>query len=326
MAVVSTLALKNHLSTEELNGRLENTCSIKLEEITQLDLNVYKVTLADKRLWVARVFKRPLEEIKQEAHVLTSLNQMGFPAEKCVGENPAFAIGSELCVLLTQFAPGNRPERNRKTFHRLGSLLGQLHSLDLPLIAIPRGGAWHHLSTSGSLTEELAAAIRGLEGYWGHAPTEQQDPIKQLINQLRAHNDLEDLPKSLVHPDFVSSNVIEDTATSEWTIVDWTGVGVGPRILSLGFLLYAAAARGKLVLVDEVMSAYGSQVTLEPGEMDRLRAAIWVRPFTIACWDVFSRGKDASEVVKCIDPWVESAEKVAARVRVIVGKVREKNR
>lgn len=61
------------------------------------------------------------------------------------------------------------------------------------------------------------------------------------------------------------------------------GAGRGPRAWPLAFLLYAEATRNppraRLVLED-----YRRQVSLEPEEIDRIRAPLRVRPAVLAAW------------------------------------------
>ena len=82
----------------------------------------------------------------------------------------------------------------------------------------------------------------------------------------------QDLPHAFVHPDFVPANAIP-TPDERLVIVDWAGAGRGPRLWSLGFLLWASGARS-MRLVDVVVSRYRRHVVLEPEELTRLAWAI----------------------------------------------------
>jgi len=63
---------------------------------------------------------------------------------------------------------------------------------------------------------------------------------------------------------------------------------VGPRLLSLGPLLWAAARDAPCV--DAVASAYGAAITLSPAELARLGAAMELQPLVLACWS-FATGR-----------------------------------
>ena len=314
-----SVELKDHLSQADLSEYLEKTYSIKVTAVLRLDFNVYKIELLDNHAWVVRVFQRPTNEVEADASLLRYLTEQGFPAEQCAIENAVSSLRADVTVLVTRFATGDHPERNRITFRRLGHLLGQLHNLPVPLADIAKpGGAWHHLTSSGGLEEELRAARTGLETFQTESTLETQSVVGQLISLLDSIEVPTDLPIALVHPDFVPPNVIQDASTGEWTIVDWAGVGIGLRVLSLGYLLFVAAARGKLILVDFVMSAYKEFVHLTHAELEYLKTAVWFRPFTIDCWDVFHGRKDAAAVLEASRKWISTAEDVSARVQAIM--------
>jgi Ser/Thr protein kinase RdoA (MazF antagonist) len=92
------------------------------------------------------------------------------------------------------------------------------------------------------------------------------------------------LPEAFVHPDFVPVNAIGGSDGLP-TIVDWTNAGRGPRIWSLGFVLWAAGARD-LRLVDAFVSRYRRHVTLTDAELAALPVAIGARPLTMTCWSL----------------------------------------
>ena len=66
-------------------------------------------------------------------------------------------------------------------------------------------------------------------------------------------------------------------------LVDWTGGGRGPRLWSLGFLLYSVGARDDLARVDRAVAGYRQRVA-PPAELDRLAAAVRARPVIFAAW------------------------------------------
>ena len=135
-----------------------------------------------------------------------------------------------------------------------------------------------------------------------------------------------ELSRAIVHPDFVSVNIIEHGFSGEgngaannglkkWTVVDWTGAGVGYRVVSLGFLLSVAGARGKMVLVDEVMKGYGEFVKLEKCELEVLEKAVYVRFFTLDCWQVAMERKEPKVTVERLKSFRELGDNVTKHVR-----------
>ena len=307
--------LTDFLSEKEILDDLSSTYGVRFTSISKLDWNVYRVQPESGDAWVARVFKRPLIEVESEIKLVDSIRQHGFPAEVPAANVAVSEVHTGICISVTVFVDGSSPERNRKVFYQLGYLLGQLHSIEWPTEqALISGGAWHHLALGG-LQNEIAAALDGLTKFSAVAEPTRRASVEELISRLRSVDLLEGLPQAIVHPDFVPPNVIVDTATGEWTVVDWAGVGWGPRVLSLGYLLFVAAARGKLILVDALMTGYMKNVNLNDAEVERLASAVWTRPFTIACWEVFHSRKDPAAVLEAMQDWMKTADSVVARVR-----------
>jgi len=132
-----------------------------------------------------------------------------------------------------------------------------------------------------------------------------------LREAVSAAEDCGELPHALIHPDFVPANAIVSTA-GETIIVDWTGAGLGPRLWSLAFLLWAAGANdpGR---VDSVATGSRRHVHLEAAELDRLAAAIAARPAIFGCW-TFSTGREQlADVVARLPTIRARAERIAAR-------------
>lgn len=111
------------------------------------------------------------------------------------------------------------------------------------------------------------------------------------------------MPEALLHPDFVLANVIP-TPDQRLVLVDWAGAGWGPRIWSLGFLLYAAAAQDQqrdardLRRVDCVLAGYQHHVSLEPAEVTRLAGITAARPVVLEVWAFCLGRKGLAEAVE----------------------------
>lgn len=302
---------RDHLSarsTEGLAEHLADRYRTTVTGLTELDVGVFRVDRVEGEPWVARVFPaaRPLAEVEGDAAILRRLEQAGFPAERCAHE----AAVSELAgqgVLVTGFVPGARADGSGRTFAVLGALLGRLHAR--PAEGARAGGGWHHLVVGGSPTDEIAAAstLLGLLG-------RDADQLRlRLAEEVRGLDDCADLPHCFVHPDFVPANAIA-TPDGGLTIVDWTNAGRGPRLWSLGFLLFAAGARSPK-LVDVVVSRYRRHSRLTPEELDRLPAAIRARPLLIDCWSVATGRKPADVVVTGLADLTRLADRIALTAR-----------
>jgi Ser/Thr protein kinase RdoA (MazF antagonist) len=208
--------------------------------------------------------------------------------------------------------PGRPTKPTQATCHLLGDLLGQLHTLtDLPPAVTRRGGAWHHLANQGSPTDEVAAVVSLLDDAAGRVPTAQQALYQTLRAAASQLEDCDALPHALIHPDFVPANAITSASTNA-TLVDWTGAGNGPRLWSLAFLLWAAS-RNSLKPIDAVISGYRGHVQLEAAELARLADAIAARPVVFACW-AFATGRERlPDVVERLPAIRHRAETIAAR-------------
>jgi Ser/Thr protein kinase RdoA (MazF antagonist) len=261
-----------------LSAHLEATYGIAVTQLSPLDRTVFRVDRSDGPPWVARIFaERPVEAVEGDAAILRRLEESGFPAERVVG--PVSTMDDQP-VLVTGLVPGAAAPPRPGTFARLGVMLGRLH--EHPVRAVRPGGAWHHICPQGTPADELAAADRLLAAAVDR-PAERK-ALASLRAALAEVDDGADLPAAFGHPDMVPVNAIAG-ADGGLVIVDWAGAGLGPRVWSLGFLLWAAGAHD-LRLVDWVVSRYRRHITLEPDELARLPAAIRGRPLTLECWQV----------------------------------------
>jgi thiamine kinase-like enzyme len=136
---------------------------------------------------------------------------------------------------------------------------------------------------------------------------------ERLRGEIESTDDCHDLPHAFVHPDFVPANAIP-TPDERLVIVDWAGAGRGPRLWSLGFLLWASGARS-LRLVDVVVSRYRRHISLEPEELTRLAGAIRSRPLMLECWAFCHGRRELADAVERVSSANELAEVIAAQAR-----------
>ena len=273
-----------------LAAHLAETYGVPVTKLRELDLGVHRVERADGSRWIARVFpsSRPLQATRGDAELLAWLEGARFPAERCATDDPV-SVHDGRSVLVTELVPGRASPTTRQGFELLGQLLGRLHAMDAACTAARRpGGAWHHLAPDSSPHGELQAIRTLFHDARHRVPADHRQLYDRMAGQLRTLSDGHDQPHAVVHPDFVPRNVIA-TRESKPTVIDWTGAGWGPRIISLGCLLWAASAHGRAG-VDAVISGYRQSVTLEPGELERLVSAMSLRPLVLACW-TFSTGR-----------------------------------
>jgi Ser/Thr protein kinase RdoA (MazF antagonist) len=297
---------------EGLEGHLEERYDVGVAELVPLDVGVFRVDRRDGARWVARVFpaERPLAGVHEDAAILQRLEQSGFPAERCADPEPVSELAGQ-GVLVTGFLEDHGPIRPGRTAALLGALLGGLHAN--PATNARAGGAWHHLSFTGGPREELAAMAELLEDHLSEVRVRELPLFDRLRDEIDRIDDCHDLPHAFVHPDFVPANAIS-TADERLAIVDWTGAGRGPRLWSIGFLLWAAGA-GDLRLVDLVVSRYRRAIELEPAELDRLEGAIRGRPVVLEAWSVCAGRRELAAAIERIERADELARSIAICAR-----------
>ena len=296
--------------------------SIKINTLTALDLGVFRVDRQDGPPWVVRVFtpSRPKTIVQGDAEILRLLEEKGFPAERCAHPDPVSTMDTGHNVLVTEFAEGRRARKGEQIFRRLGDLLGQLHTMEFSAseAASRRGGAWHHLCNEGGPREEIRDILSLLAIAKGCVPAHEVSRFEELESKFLNRDDFEDLPKAFVHPDLVPSNVITKS-NDDLVVVDWAGVGTGPRIYSLAFLLFAAGCRS-MAQVKEVMTSYWSHIQLEEAELARLAKAISLRPLVLTTWEFCTGRKTFSDAMQGISEIEDLAVKIASRIRQALAK------
>ena len=306
-------------SVERLIAHLEAEYGIDVSGSAELDVGVLRVDRRDGPSWVARPFAdRTVSEVETEAAILRALTDAGFPAERCAADEPVSEHEGNP-VLVTELVEGERSDGRGRTYAFLGALLGRLHTH--AGASAPHGGAWHHLSPRGGPREEIGAAIELLEDSEHLVRPEQHERYDRILDALEELDDGSGLPTALVHPDFVPVNSIT-TPDDRRVIVDWTGVGRGPRLWSLAFVLWAGGARD-LRLVDVALSRYLRHIALTDEELDRLPTVMAARPLTIDVWS-FGHGRlELAEVARRLSANQRIAAAVTDRVREAVAAARD---
>jgi Ser/Thr protein kinase RdoA (MazF antagonist) len=276
---------------QRLRSHLQDRYGITAQAMTSLDVGVWRVGRSDGPDWVARWFpaSRPAGAVAGDAEVLRYLAACQFPAERCAAAD-AVSVLDGRDVLVTEWASPVPREQRREAIRaagglgRLGALLGQLHCLPPGAAgAVTRpGGAWHHLA-DGRPSAEIAAAAQMLAGAAHLIPDGERDAYDALRAQVAALDAGDGLPEAITHPDFVLANVV---ATPEgMVLVDWAGAGLGPRVWSLAFLLYAEGAKD-LRRARMVLAGYRRHVTLTGEELGRLAGIARARPLILSAWSV----------------------------------------
>jgi Ser/Thr protein kinase RdoA (MazF antagonist) len=314
----SVIRFGSPLPQVRLESHLGEHYRIGVTEVTRLDAGVFLVRLADGPSWVARRFPaaRSQDAVRGDADISRFLAAPDFPAERLAVPDPLSVLDGQ-SVLVTEFVePVPREERraaikNCGGLRHLGALLGRLHTLSDGAGAPSReGGAWHHLADGGP-AEEIAASIRLLDATAVGLPAEDRALAATLRGELDCLDSGDDLPRALVHPDFVLANVVASPVHG-LVVVDWAGAGRAARPWSLAFLLFAEGAKN-LARVDLVLAGYRQHIDLEPEEVARLPALARARPVTLAVWSFCQGRRTLAETLAQVAEVTQLAEAVGKR-------------
>jgi len=275
---------------ETIVRHLAERYQISIRAITTLDVGVHRIDRDDGATWVARVFheERSIERTESDAALVGYLAEVDFPAERLACDNPVSVLDGQ-SVLVTVFVDGSAPGKGPGAARRLAALLGRLHALPLRDAILP-GGALHHVPAYEGLPgREIALAASLLDDIADRLTGDRRRGFEYLREQVASADDCADLPRALAHPDPVLKNVIQKDRVL--TIVDWTGAGVGPRMVALAPLLMGAIrpAGWDREALENIGAAYRAHVQLDTSEIERLGSALLIRQLWFAAWNYWTR-------------------------------------
>jgi hypothetical protein len=231
---------------------------------------------------VARVFGPDVARatVDAAAHVLQKLAATRFPAERCPSTDPVLGLGGDRHVLVTEYvepSPAPGPGFILAWCTGLLSRLATRSGEDLPA-----GGGWHRLGPTPEREIDQALSLGGEVGL----------SVAELVDALAEADNGSGLPEALIHADLTPPNAVPRGDQAP-VIIDWIGVGRGPRIWPLAFLLYVAGPTGALRALDR----YASSVPLSEEERARLPAVMIARPLTLALWAVAHERMTARQAI-----------------------------
>ena len=263
-----------------------------------LDVDVYRLRPADGGPdLVARAFGAGVEAatVNAAARVLTGLAGTPFPAERCASDSPVLPLGGGRHLLVTEYvepAPAPGPGFILAWCAGLLARLATRSARDLP-----SGGGWHRLGATPS--DEIAEALR-LGGQIGPSAGE-------LVDTLADADDGTGLPEALIHADLTPPNAIP-RGDQPPVIIDWIGVGRGPRVWPLAVLLFVAGPRGARRGLDR----YARSISLSGEELRRLPGMLITRPLALDLWSVAHERMTVQQSIKRCHAYRARAEAVAA--------------
>ena len=194
-------------------------------------------------------------------------------------------------VLVTEFVEGKTPGKSMRAIGQVSELLGRLHGMSTEGLGERPGGSLHLVpGFEGLPGQDLQLATALLDDIDEHVPVHGRIAFDQLRETIAEADDCGDLPQSLVHPDPVLKNMIT-SPSKQITLIDWAGAGNGPRIVSLAqFLGVAYTTKGwDESKLKTIADAYSSYVALSSDEIDRIGAAMRIRPMWLAAWNYWTK-------------------------------------
>jgi Ser/Thr protein kinase RdoA (MazF antagonist) len=252
---------------------------------SELDVDVYRLCRTESESepdLVARAFGPSVERaaVDAAARVLQSLADTRFPAERCPTDSPVLALGDGRHVLVTEYVEPSPAPRPGFVLAWCGGLLGRLANRSAD--DLPAGGGWHRLGATPS--EEISEALR-LGGQVGPS-------VAVLVDALADADDGVGLPEALIHADLTPPNAVPQ-GDQPPVVIDWIGVGHGPRIWPLAFLLFAAGPRGARRELDR----YCRSISLSAEERSRIPGVMIARPLALDLWSVAHERMTAQQAV-----------------------------
>jgi Ser/Thr protein kinase RdoA (MazF antagonist) len=252
----------------------------------ELDVDVYRLRRSDTEPdLVARVFGPGVQRtaVETAAQVLHKLADTPFPAERCPTRTPVLPIRDGGHMLLTEYVEPSPAPSRAFVLAWCAALLGRLATRAGDNLAA--GGGWHRLGASP--TDEIDEALR--------LGTHVGPSVAEVMDTLAEADDGTGLPEALIHADLTPPNAIPQGSQPP-VVIDWIGVGRGPRVWPLAFLLFAAGPRA----AGRALDRYTRSVSLTDEERHRLPGIMMARPLTLDLWSVaYDRLTPQQAITRC---------------------------
>jgi Phosphotransferase enzyme family len=262
------------------------SCGQPLSLHSELDVDVYRLHCSGDGPGgsdlVVRVFGPAVARatVDAAAHVLQKLAGTRFPAERCPSADPVVALGGDRHVLVTEYVEPSPAPGPGFILAWCAGLLSRLATRSAE--DLPAGGGWHRLGPTPALEIDQALFLGGEVG----------PSVAELVDTLAEADDGAGLPEALIHADLTPPNAVPRGDQAP-VIIDWIGVGRGPRIWPLAFLLYVAGPAG----APRVLDRYAGSVPLSGEEHTRLPTVMITRPLTLDLWSVANERRTARQAI-----------------------------
>ena len=277
---------------DAIGGHLQAVYGIDVTGTTRLDSGVYRIDRSDGPTWVARVFnpERTRLRVEQDAAALFRLASHDVNAERPAVPDPVSMLDDQP-VLVTEFVVGKRPSNAKWALEQIGNTLGLVHSIPVGEFPDREGGALHHIpGFEGLPGEDMRLSMAALDDIEHELPDANRASFDRLRDTVKQMDDCSDLPRSFVHPDPASVNLVA-TDDKRVVFIDWTGCGIGPRITCLAQVLGSCWSRRAwdVAKMQRLADAYGAHVRLTDAEIERVADAARLRKVWLAAWNYWTR-------------------------------------
>lgn len=203
------------------------------------DRGVYKVERAGRPPLLLRACRcEPLmaKWLTETANALDALETVGYPAPvvQHTNQDELVATDGAWIALLLTFIEGDLVSDSLSDLEAMGTMLARLHLLDSVLLrkvepSIPFCRWYPKTKLQKWLTE--------LESVAHLIPAELEHRYQFCVDAVGGVLSWADLPIALLHTDCNPQNAIRG-AEGQIIFIDWDGIGFGPAILDLGYLLF----------------------------------------------------------------------------------------
>ncbi|HTX10739.1 MAG TPA: phosphotransferase [Solirubrobacteraceae bacterium] len=278
---------------ERLLAHLRDHYRIDVTAATRLSVHktyVFRIDRKDGEPWVARAFPpaRPRVGVEGDAAILGFLERHGYPGERLAAE-PAVSDFGGGAVLVTQFVDGGQLPAGAEKFAIMGELLGRLHALPYDdSVSRPGGASGEDPSREGAPRQDLLAALSFLDAVDTKVPAEERERFERLRDTVRSADDGDGLPEALLHGNLLHAPDHAILGARGPVAINWKASGLGPRLADFAYLIWGTGSwsprRSNQEWIDAAVRAYRQHVEPTSEELDRLEAAMYIRPLYLVCF------------------------------------------
>jgi Ser/Thr protein kinase RdoA (MazF antagonist) len=270
--------------------------------------HVFRIDRGDGDPWIARVFPpaRAKAAVEGDATILRFLERQDYPAERLATDDAVSEFDGS-SVLVTRFVPGHLlpspavgAEGNEK-FAIMGDLLGRLHALPSgESVSRPGGASGEDPTHEGAPRQDLLAALAFLDAVDTKVAAPARERFDQFRDQVRSADDGQGLPEALLHGNLLHAPDHVIVSEQGPVAIQWKGSGRGPRLADFAYLMWGTWLNPEWI--DAAIGAYRRHIELTDEELDRLEAAMYIRPLYLVSFD-WRRSLESGRQPSSSDGW-----------------------